>query len=63
VNAIIAKLDDGKNIKYMDIGKSFLNENGMIPKDLMPDFLHLSERGYRTWADAIEPTLWKLMEE
>jgi lysophospholipase L1-like esterase len=23
----------------------------------MPDFLHLSEAGYRTWADAIVPEI------
>ena len=26
INAIIAKLDDGKAVKYLDIGKSFLDE-------------------------------------
>ena len=25
--------------------------------------LHLSPRGYRIWADSIEPTLWKLLDE
>ena len=34
----------------------------MISKEIMPDYLHLSPKGYRIWADAIEPTLWKLME-
>ena len=29
----------------------------------MPDFLHLSRKGYQIWADAIEPTLWEMMEE
>lgn len=61
INAMIAKLDDGKNVKYMDISKAFLNADGTIPKTLMPDFLHLSDAGYHRWADAIEPTLWEMM--
>ena len=28
----------------------------------MPDFLHLSRKGYQIWADAMEPTLWEMME-
>jgi lysophospholipase L1-like esterase len=62
INALIAKLDDGKMVKYMDITKAFLNDDGTIPKALMPDFLHLSESGYRRWADAMEPTLWDMMK-
>jgi lysophospholipase L1-like esterase len=61
INAIIAGLDDGKMIKYLDISKSFLTPDGAIPRTLMPDFLHLSDSGYRTWADAMEPTLWEMM--
>ena len=62
INAGIAGLDDGKTIKYLDIGKTFLNDSGMIPASLMPDFLHLTPKGYRLWAEAMEPTLWELME-
>ena len=29
----------------------------------MPDFLHLSPKGYRIWADAMEPTLQAMLEE
>src|SRR5439155_20757628 len=63
VNAKIASLSDGKMVTYLDIGKKFLNEDGTISKEIMPDFLHLSPEGYRIWADAIEPTLWKMLDE
>jgi lysophospholipase L1-like esterase len=63
VNARIAKLDDGKMVTYLDIGKRFLNEDGTISEDVMPDFLHLSRKGYRIWADAMEPTLWPMLDE
>jgi lysophospholipase L1-like esterase len=63
VNEKIAKLDDGPNVRYLDIGKAFLNEDGTISKEIMPDYLHLSQKGYRLWAEAMEPTLWSLLDE
>lgn len=62
VNAIIAKLDDGKNIHFLDIGQKFLQPDGSITKDIMPDFLHLTAAGYQIWADAIGPKLSELMK-
>jgi len=56
-NVLIAKLDDGKNVKFMDIGKKFLADDGTLSKDIMPDLLHPNEKGYQIWADAITPTL------
>jgi lysophospholipase L1-like esterase len=63
VNEKIARLDDGSNVRYLDIGKAFLNEDGTISKEIMPDYLHLSQKGYRLWAEAMEPTLWSLLDE
>ena len=63
VNEKIAKLDDGSNVHYLDIGKAFLNEDGTISKQ---DHARLSspvQRGYRIWADAMEPTLWSMLDE
>ena len=62
VNAIIAKLDDGKNIHFLDIGGKFLQPDGSLTKEIMPDFLHLSAAGYQIWADAIGPKLAELMK-
>jgi beta-glucosidase len=63
VNARIAGLDDGSHVKFLDIGKAFLNEDGTISPEIMPDYLHLSRKGYRIWADAMEPTLWSMLDE
>lgn len=63
VNAKIAGLDDGSHVKFLDIGKAFLNPDGTISREIMPDYLHLSRKGYRIWADAMEPTLWSLLDE
>jgi lysophospholipase L1-like esterase len=62
VNAIIAKLDDGKNIHFLDIGDKFLQPDGSLTKEIMPDFLHLSAAGYQIWADAIGPKLAEFMQ-
>lgn len=55
LNEGLAKLADGEQIKYLDIGDKFLDADGAISKQLMPDALHLSEKGYEIWAEAIDP--------
>ncbi len=62
INTAIAKLDDGKMIKFLDIGKVFLAEDGSIPRAIMPDLLHPSAEGYQRWADAMEPTLAAMLK-
>jgi lysophospholipase L1-like esterase len=63
VNAKIAPLDDGSHVKFLDIGKAFLSQDGTISPEIMPDYLHLNRKGYRIWADAMEPTLWSMLDE
>jgi beta-glucosidase len=60
VNRRIARFDDANRIQYLDIGPAFLGPDGTISRAVMPDFLHFSEHGYQLWADAMEPTLWKM---
>ncbi len=62
-NAKIAALADGKQVHYLDIGKKFFNEDGQLTREIMPDLLHLSNKGYIIWAEAIEPSVKKLMKE
>jgi len=62
-NAIFAKLDDGKQVFYLDIGKKFLEDDGTLTREIMPDLLHLSEQGYTIWAESIEGKLATLLGE
>jgi len=62
INAIIAGLDDGKTVFYKDIGKEFLDKEGGLPKEIMPDYLHLSAKGYDIWGNAIKGDLEKLVK-
>ena len=64
INKTISKLDDGgKTVKYLDIGDKFLDTTGNLTKEIMPDYLHLSLRGYEIWADAITPTLTEMLKQ
>ena len=63
INMTIAKLDDGgKTVKFLDIGEKFLEKDGTLTKEVMPDALHLSAKGYEIWAEAINPTLTDLLK-
>lgn len=57
VNQIVQKLADGKHVVWVDFGHRFVDSDGTIPRDLMPDFLHLSPKAYGIWADSIEADL------
>lgn len=61
-NALIAKFADDKKVFYMDIGKTFLQPDGTLSKDIMPDLLHLSPKGYELWSEAIEPKVKELLK-
>ena len=62
INAIIAKLDDGKTVFYKDIGREFLDQNGGLSGEIMPDYLHLSPKGYDIWGKAIKADIEKLVK-
>ena len=62
-NEIIAKLADDKNVFYLDINDKFLNSDHKLTKEIMPDLLHPNAKGYDIWAEAVEPTIAKLMGE
>ena len=61
LNEAISKLDDGRQVRYLDIGKKFLAEDGTLPKDIMPDALHPNAKGYQIWADTIDGEIQKMM--
>lgn len=62
-NAAIAGLHDGKHIFYADIGSVFLEKDGTVSKEILRDYLHLSEKGYERWAEAMRPHLDPLLKK
>ena len=60
INIGLSQFADNKQVFYMDIGDKFLVD-GLVPTDIMADGLHPTAKGYQIWADAITPTVKKLM--
>jgi lysophospholipase L1-like esterase len=62
-NAIVKQLADDQHVFFLDIGDKFLEADGTLSKEIMPDLLHLNDKSYAIWAESIEPTVVKLMGE
>jgi beta-glucosidase len=56
-NAIIRTLADGRHVAWLDFNDRFLDADGNLSAEMMPDFLHPLEAGYRIWAEALRPLL------
>ena len=54
-------LKDIPKVKYLDIGKHFLDDKGHLSKEMMPDTTHPSEKGHEVWAKAIESELVRIV--
>lgn len=61
-NELLARLDDGATIRFLNINPAFLGKDGRIPWTIMPDQLHLTPAGYQLWADAIDKPLAEMMK-
>lgn len=58
---LITKLADGKHVFFCDVNHVFLNLDGSLKQELMPDWLHPNPAGAKLWAQAMEPLLSELM--
>ncbi len=63
INDIIKTYADNQHIFYLNINDHFLADDGTLSRSVMPDLLHLNESSYATWAEAMEPTLVKLLQD
>lgn len=63
INQALAKIADGNMVHYLDFGSQLIEADGSLSKEIMPDYLHLSPKGYEIWAEAIEPKLKELLGE
>jgi beta-glucosidase len=61
--ALFAPAAEDPMVEFLDINRAFLNREGVLTKEVMPDFLHPNELGYALWAHAVEPTIARLMGE
>jgi cephalosporin-C deacetylase len=61
INENIAKLADGKNIRYLNINDKLADKDGKLFDGITVDRLHPSLKGYQVWADALKPILTELL--
>ncbi|MDR1962530.1 MAG: GDSL-type esterase/lipase family protein [Planctomycetaceae bacterium] len=58
INLALPELLAGlKNVEIIDINAGFIGEDGILPKDIMPDSLHPNTKGYEIWAEKLAPVL------
>jgi len=62
-NEILSQFADNKRIYFLNINDKFLTTDGVLTKDVFYDLLHPAAKGYRIWAEAIEPMVDQLMGE
>jgi len=48
---------DGRQVVFLDIGSTLTNPDGTLSRDILPDWLHLSPKGYDLWARSLAPLL------
>jgi lysophospholipase L1-like esterase len=57
INARYAKLAEERGYTFVDIGPQLLEADGTLSAETAPDYCHLTEKGYRHWAEALRPLL------
>jgi lysophospholipase L1-like esterase len=62
INAAIGRLDDGRFVRFFDLGAKFQAPDGtLIAEDYGADRLHPSPQGYAVWAQAMQEPLAQLL--
>ena len=55
------KLTDNKHVFWLNLNSVFFRKDGTMNTDLIPDLVHPNAAGAEAWANALEPTLAKLI--
>jgi len=62
INASLAKLADGKSVRYLNVNGKLADKNGKLFEGMMnADGLHPTIKGYQVWADALKPILREVL--
>ena len=51
------------HVRHLRIWDEYLEKDGTLAPAIMPDALHLSEAGYRIWAETMQPVLGAMMRD
>ena len=60
VNEIIKANEKENPYQIVDLYSIFVNENGLIRKELSTDGIHLNEKGYDAWVEFIKPIIYSI---
>ena len=63
INKQLPALAEKKHAQFIDVGAALMNADDTISKEVMPDLLHLSAKGYEIWARALDAKLNELLGE
>ena len=63
INDRLRHYADKQQVFFLDLSRRFLDDRGRLSQDLMPDYLHPSERGYQVWADGMEDVIRTLLDK
>ncbi len=61
INASLAKLADGKSVRFLDVNARLADARGVLFEGTMVDGLHPSLKGYEVWAEGLRPVLTELL--
>ena len=61
INANLAKLTDGKRVRFLDVNPKLADDNGVLFEGMTVDGLHPSLEGYEVWAGGLKPILAELL--
>ena len=63
VNANLARLADGRNVRYLNVNDKLADKDGRLLAGMMNDRdkLHPTLAGYQVWADGLKPILTELL--
>jgi lysophospholipase L1-like esterase len=61
VNANLAKLADGRTVRFLDVNDRLADRDGRLYEGIMNDGLHPTVKGYQAWADGLAPILAELL--
>jgi lysophospholipase L1-like esterase len=61
INARIAKLADGKKIRFLNVNDRLADRDGRLLAGMATDGLHLDVGGYQVWADSLKPIFTELL--
>ncbi len=62
INANLAKMADGRKIRYLNINDKLADGSGRLHEGMMAnDKLHPTLNGYQVWADALKPVFTELL--